>query len=336
MNTATTIYRKIRRHSGYALNDMRGSLGMNKTFFQQARGSRIIVYHGICQEDPTRFNSLFLLASTFEEHLQFYQQYFHIVSLDAYYKQQFRSDRFNICITFDDGFANNFKYVLPLMYKYRIPISFFITSILETGYNFLWNDYLSFLQQYGPGQLSLWGDHFNKDRHGRYLSINTGRYLREDLQSTGFDKKNELIRLLEPSLSLADKVPDKDYWLQMTRQEIKTLSVSHLATIGCHGYYHNDLGRIPLDDATRELALNKRYLEEITRKEIRSLAFPYGSYTRELATTARSLGFDHLLAQDFLFPGDHTDETMRERLGVNPYISVNNQMTAIIKGRYLS
>ena len=64
--------------------------------------------------------------------------------------------------------------------------------------------------------------------------------------------------------------------------------------------------------------------------------FPMVHIPRDVVAEARSAGFNQLLAMDFLFPEDYADLTLRERFTVNPYISVNNQMIAIIKGKYES
>jgi peptidoglycan/xylan/chitin deacetylase (PgdA/CDA1 family) len=112
------------------------------------------------------------------------------------------------------------------------------------------------------------------------------------------------------------------------------LSESPLATLGCHGYYHNDLSLIPVNDAKEEIFSARDYLESITGRKTDAFAFPYGSYSREIITEAKAAGFSKLLVTDFLFQEDHHDTFMRERLTINPYISVNNQMLAIIKGKY--
>ncbi|HEX5151441.1 MAG TPA: polysaccharide deacetylase family protein [Parafilimonas sp.] len=271
---------------------------------------------------------------TFEAHLRFYKNYFHIISLDDYYNQRFSKERFNICITFDDGFANNYKYVLPLMNKYHIPVTFFITATRNAGYDILWNDFLVMAQKYGPSQFEFWNDQFYKDKHGRYISKQNGQSLRDLLQATDFYKKAELMRLSELKTSFEHK-DEEDYWLQMTEDEIKMLSASPFVTIGCHGYYHNDLSRLSVNSAKDEMIGSKRYLENITGKEINALAFPYGNYSAEVVAAAKAVGFTRLLTTDFRFPKDQDDPTMRERLTINPYISINNQMISIINGRYI-
>jgi peptidoglycan/xylan/chitin deacetylase (PgdA/CDA1 family) len=317
------------------LNQIRRVLGLNKKLFRDARGARIVIYHGICQDNPTLINSLFVTAGNFERHLQFYNRYFNIVSLDDYFAGRFRNDRFNICITFDDGFANNYRYVLPLIEKYQIPITFFITAIRQAGYDILWNDHLALLQKFGPSQLSFENNSYSRDRHRRYLSFANRGPLREHLQKGGFPIKAEFIRQTTQLARLPRTVAGEDYWLQMTEEEIAGLAASSYATIGCHGYYHNDLSMLPIADATAEMVAGRLYLEKVTGRRVQAIAFPYGAYTREVVAAAEdTAGFQQLLAVDFLYPEDKDHPLMRERMTVNPYISIYNQMTAIVRGHY--
>jgi peptidoglycan/xylan/chitin deacetylase (PgdA/CDA1 family) len=318
----------------YAFRDARGIVGINHKLFQSARGAKIVAYHGICKKNHTRFNSIFLTLKCFESHLQFYKRYFHVISLDDFYDHKFSEEHFNICITFDDGFANNFRYVLPLMEKYQVPVTFFITAIRDAGYDILWNDFLALAQKFGPEEFEFGGNSFYKNKKGNYVSRNTSKYLKNILQEKGFKEKAELISMLEPFTAFRQRIEEQDYWLQMTGDQIKKLASSPFSTIGCHGYYHNDLSQISTSDAKNEISRSKKYLESITSKEIKAFAFPYGNYTSDVVTEAKSAGFKQLLTTGFRFAEDYTDPQMRERLTINPYISLHNQMTAIVKGKY--
>ncbi len=161
-----------------------------------------------------------------------------------------------------------------------------------------------------------------------------GISLVEKLRSTGFDEKVEMMKILYPLASFKSNGQDEDYWLQMTSEQIRALSASPYATIGSHGYYHNDLARIDIIEAAKELALSKQHLENITAKPVTSIAFPYGTYTPEVIDAAKKAGYKQLLAMDFHFAEDHANVTMRERFTVNPFISTNNQMYATITRRY--
>ena len=334
MTLAQIIRSKLRRESIYLGRDISYAFGRYDDFYKSARGSRIVVYHGICQKDHLRFNPIFLTYKTFEAHLKLYKKYFNVVSLNDYYEQRFSDNRFNICITFDDGFANNFKYVLPLLEQYRIPATFFITSIRAAGYDILWNDFLGIISKYGPQKLVYKDEPYYKGRFDKYISTKTGISLVEKLRSVGFEEKAEMMELLYPLLTFKMDKRQDDYWLQMTVDQITALSSSPFANIGAHGYYHNDLAKINIADAANESKFSKQYLEDLTGQPINSFAFPYGAYNDEVIAAAKQAGYQQLLATDFHSVTESEDRMMRERFTVNPFISPNNQMYATITRRY--
>ncbi|HEY8931131.1 MAG TPA: polysaccharide deacetylase family protein [Mucilaginibacter sp.] len=330
-----TLIRKIQSKIGGKakgiIRDIGHGSGFYKDFYSSARGNRIVIYHGICKQDPLRFNTLFITESTFEAHLIFYKKHFNVVSLDDYYKQNFSSNKFNVCLTFDDGFANNHQYVLPLLKKYDLPAAFFITAVRAAGYDVLWNDLLSIVGRYGPPEITFNGEHYVKDSGKKYISVPRRFRLADELRKTGFTEKAKLIKELYPLAPFKTKKSDEDYWLQMTSEQIKEMADCSLVTIGSHGYYHNDLTGIPISDAIDELAHSKQYLENITGKPVNSVAFPYGSYNQAVVKAAQNAGYTQLLATEL---STYRDNTLRGRLAVNPFISVNNQMYATVKGSY--
>jgi peptidoglycan/xylan/chitin deacetylase (PgdA/CDA1 family) len=329
------ISAKLYHEGKYLLRDAGHQLGLYNNFYRSARGSRIMIYHGICKQQHTRFNPIFLTQKTFENHLKFYKKHFNVISLDDYYQQKFSNDRFNISLTFDDGFANNYKYVLPLLHKYQVPATFFVTAIREAGYDILWNDFLNIVSKYGPDNLIYKNRfYYHKNQFGNYASVKSGITLAERLRDRGFTEKAEMMKLLYPSAPFKTNKQEEDYWLQMSTRQIRELAASPYATVGAHGYYHNDLSRIRISDAAEELILSKQYLEKVTRKKIKSVAFPYGAYTPEVIEAAKGAGYRQLLAMDFNSTGDHSDDMMRERFTVNPFISTYNQMYATINRRY--
>lgn len=318
-----------RRKAAYLYHDALAFCGIPPRLLSAARGARIVVYHGICMQDHLRFNNIFLLRDTFEAHLRFFKEHFHVVSLDDYYAGHFRDDRLNICIHFDDGYANQLHYVLPLLEQYELPASFFITAIREAGYDILWNDFLGLLSCFGPAELNFRGESFRKQDglFPSYISTRTGIGLREMLMPLGFGPKAELIAECRPLVPLAETA---GYWLQLTPDGISRLAASPWVTIGAHGFYHNDLSKIPAGDAQEEMLGSKRFLESLTGQEVKALAFPYGRYTTAALEAAKSAGFSQILPLGIT----HPDVLLRERLIINPYVSVTNALLNIIKKRY--
>ena len=333
MQIIKRLLRKCKREAIHIYRQSKDAFNLNESFFKNARGCRIVVYHGICLENHTKFNGIFLTKVAFEKHLQFYKKYFHIVSLDDFYKKNFDENKFNVCITFDDGYLNNYKYVLPLMEQYEIPMTFFITAIRNAGYDILWNDFLGIITKYGPQVIKFDNESFFKVGN-QYISKTTKRPFVEFLRKKNFGEKDKMMKQLYELVPFRNKRDDYDFWQQLNESQITELAASPYSTIGSHGYYHNDLSEILIDDCRQELINSKHFLEKLCHKEINALAFPYGHYTREVVAEAKKTGYDQLYALDFHYNEDKTDEFMRERFIVNPYISVINQMYATVKGKY--
>ncbi|HEY4287543.1 MAG TPA: polysaccharide deacetylase family protein [Puia sp.] len=318
----------------YLGNDLGNLWGSNLRFFKEARGVRILVYHGICEKDPLRYNNSFVTRKVFERHLRYYKKYFNVLTLDDYYNNRFSKDRFNVCITFDDGYANNYKYAFPLLKKYNLPAAFFITGILDAGRDILWNDFLAIVSKHGPRRLDLDGARYRKNKYAHYVSETDGRRLSEILREGGFENKAAMMTSLAGLFTFRDTTDEDDFWRQMTGRQLTEMAASPLVTIGCHGYYHTDLARIKPAEANTEIRRCRSWLRQVTGQRINAIAFPYGSYTRELVPITKDAGFDQLLPLDFYFSEDREDHTMRERFVVNPYISTVNQMIATIKRTY--
>jgi peptidoglycan/xylan/chitin deacetylase (PgdA/CDA1 family) len=335
MSISKRIHSKIYRQTRHFGRDASHLLGLDEHFLRNARGSRILIYHGICLKDHTRYNPIFLKLKTFERHLEFYKRYFNVISLDDFYKGNFSADKFNIGITFDDGFVNNYRHVLPLLNKYQLPATFFITSIRDAGYDILWNDFLGLVSKHGPAKILYKNEEFYKDRYNKYISTQNDTSMADILRSCDFDAKEEMMRLLYPMVRcVKDRPDDEDYWLQMSKEQIRELSLSPFASVGSHGYYHNDLARININDAADELVRSKKYLENIIDGSVNSFAFPYGTYTPNVVDAAKNAGYKQLLCMDFHYAHDYSDPLMKERFTVNPFINTINQMHATISRSY--
>jgi peptidoglycan/xylan/chitin deacetylase (PgdA/CDA1 family) len=333
MNNSNHISSKIRRRLRWVMNDFLFGAGLKTFHPPEIPVQRILVYHGIDRFGNTKYNSRFLSREIFETQLLFFKDHFHIISLDDFYKKNFHDKRSTIAITFDDGYANNNYYALPLLKKHEVPATFFITTIRDAGYEILWTDALDLSSAMSDKPFELQGERFVKKGKKGYWSEKTGLPLKETCKNYGFDYKIELMKKLP---GLEDIIGDKefnDYWKLLNEEKLKELAACPLVTIGAHGYSHNCLERIPIADAQREMYLSKNYLEKIIDKNVDALAFPDGNYSEAVIQSALQIGYTKLLAGD-LAQGDAEDDILKSRFTINPHISLFNQAQAIVKGNY--
>jgi len=87
----------------------------------------VLFYHRVAPDAP---NAWTMPPSVFQRQLRYLQSRFDLISLETAQQRitQGENDRPAVCITFDDGYADNCLHALPLLVKHRIPCTYFVAS----------------------------------------------------------------------------------------------------------------------------------------------------------------------------------------------------------------
>ncbi|HRS54028.1 MAG TPA: polysaccharide deacetylase family protein, partial [Bacteroidales bacterium] len=258
----------------------------------EGQGKRIIMYHGIDKKGCKAFNLRYVSIADFERQIAFYKKNFNILTIHDYFQKKIIKNKINIAITFDDGMYNNFKYALPILEKYKVPATFLVTGLNEVGYRFIWSDFIDIAEKLVTKDIII--DNINYVKKGKnWYDLYSNKSLKDIIKDKGtFEFKQKVIREIEKIIpKFWEDEKYFDYWKLMSDENIYIASKSKYITIGSHGYYHNNLGNIVLEDVKDELEKSKRYIENITQKTCDVLGYPDGSYTREVIDVAESLGF---------------------------------------------
>lgn len=280
-----------------------------------ARGLKILLYHGVVPRFDRSFRSRFIGVDDFRRHLLNYSKNYHVISLEDAFENRLKPGRMNLVITFDDGYRNNYLYAAPLLDEFRMPASFFVTGMNRFNPPVLWADMLDLYERFNDDSLEIDGVIFRKDARGNYVSTDDGTNLNKKIKTEGgLEFKKKFYRAC-----LAGNVPFltnsewEDYYRIMSDDEIADLSRNELFTVGSHGYFHNNLGNIPLEEAVDEVKQSAEYLGRLCGKQIRSIAFPDGSYSRNLPRALHEVGFTMQLACGFQFDEDGAQSWLRAR-----------------------
>jgi peptidoglycan/xylan/chitin deacetylase (PgdA/CDA1 family) len=195
-----------------------------------------------------------------------------------------------LCITFDDGYANNLTVAAPILISRNLPATVFVSTGF-TGGGRMWNDTLIEMVRVAPTELDL-------------SRFELGAYALTDIAArrVAIDALIGKLKYLEPQARLArvDEIAahvgrELPNDLMMTETQLRELHAQGIE-IGAHTVNHPILTRIDDDRARAEILGSKRRLEEIVGKPITTFAYPNGrphrDYESRHVTIARDCGFD--------------------------------------------
>lgn len=214
-----------------------------------------------------------------------------------------------LCITFDDGYANNATIALPILQRLGIPATFFVaTGFLNGGR--MWNDTVFESARRMPtGKINL---NFSKHAMGEYR-LNTmddrlamAKALIQKIKYLSFDERIEVTEWL--SSQAEAPLPDD---LMMTSRQVKELHSAGME-IGGHTMNHPILARLESKQAYDEIAHGKATLEAIIGEPLKLFAYPNGKpqqdYLSEHTQIVREIGFTAAVSTT---PGVATRQTDR-------------------------
>jgi peptidoglycan/xylan/chitin deacetylase (PgdA/CDA1 family) len=87
----------------------------------------VLFYHRVADRDLTDWT---MTRADFRAQIDWLQQHFELLSMDQVQERlrQGRSPRPAVAITFDDGYADNMDYALPLLAERRIPCLYYVST----------------------------------------------------------------------------------------------------------------------------------------------------------------------------------------------------------------
>ena len=195
-----------------------------------------------------------------------------------------------VCVTFDDGYADNVDVALPILMRHSVPATFFIaTGYLNGGR--MWNDTVIEslrahrapeidLEKWGLGVMPVATPELRRAAIIRVLSK-----LKHLSQSEREVKAAQLAEMAGTSLSDG---------LMMRDDQVCTLRRSGM-DIGAHTVSHPILAKVSQTDARREIIESRERLSDVVKEPIRLFAYPNGKpkqdYAAEHVRIVRDAGF---------------------------------------------
>jgi peptidoglycan/xylan/chitin deacetylase (PgdA/CDA1 family) len=237
----------------------------------------ILIYHrALAAPDPILHDEID--AATFERQMTVLAAEFNVLPLsEACARLERRAlPARAVCVTFDDGYADNEQVALPILQRLRLPATFFVATGYSAG-GCMFNDGVIEavrsaaagtydLSRLGLGVIGLQDATSRRDAVARIIDA---------LKYRPGGERHDAVETLVCALGL--RLPSG---LMMTPAQISKLSRAGME-IGAHTVHHPILACVDDEEAREEIVGSKRALEEITGSPVTMFAYPNGKPGRD-------------------------------------------------------
>jgi peptidoglycan/xylan/chitin deacetylase (PgdA/CDA1 family) len=196
----------------------------------------------------------------------------------------------SVCITFDDGYADNHSIALPLLLKHRLTATVFVASGFLDGGRMFNDTIFEAVRRLPGGDVDLGWLGLGRCRVGDVVSRRAlGLQLATRIKYLEPDQRDDACRRLT---HMADSpLPDD---LMMRSEQVVDLA-RHGVSIGGHTLNHPILSKVPLEVARDEIVGNHRVLTDLLGRPPACFAYPNGKptldYSAAHAEVVREVGY---------------------------------------------
>ena len=171
----------------------------------------------------------------------------------------------SVVITFDDGYADNYTNAMPILKKYGIPATFFISSACTHKEDVFWWDRLSEM-----ADESGWSN--LEQEHSRLKKL------------TFLERSRELSRVAGS---------ESNYYARrgLTREELLKMAEEPLVDIGAHTKTHASLRLLSERQQDEEIHGAKSELESLLNKKVDLFSYPFGDFNAYSLESLKKVGF---------------------------------------------
>jgi len=286
--------------------------------------SFILMYHRVCKDKYAAAlyePAMFVTENTLKMHINELSKYFEFIPLD-----EIETKRDNIlkpaCVlTFDDGWADNYDYAMPLLTNNNVPATIFVTvNYIGENKNFWFHDVWFLANQCLINNLSYEFFAYFKQR-AQYR----GSYV---INETTISSLIESLKYLEPA-KIDDLINDAFVVLNIRRDPKPTMlnwdqvnDISRtVVSIGSHGMSHYILTNIDKKLKGHEIGDAIAILKERINSVSKYFCYPNGNYDDETIAIVKEAGFKGAIGTRIGYNTDTSNSYCLNRIAIHDDIS---------------
>lgn len=298
----------------------------------------VLMYHRVLPssliEKTFSSNGIVVSEKSFEMQLTFIKQNFELVNLDSFVL--FLDGKLNstkpLClITFDDGWLDNYDYAFPLLKRYNIPATIFLTHDFINKNEPFWqekiNRYIKTkMLEINPKNVEKFHmeilNEFTLDKKiFRYLS-HSDYFIKELVQylkSQRYEKILDIVKYCDNNGNCIDKYyPDVFMnWEQVS--EMKEYGINFES----HGLTHKILPNLSEKEKYAEISKSKNMIGEKLTSSVESFSFPNGDYDELCINFVKECGYRLAFTTNVGYVDTKDDRFRLNRINIHDNNSIN-------------
>jgi len=224
-------------------------------------GVKILAYHGICPDNLSEkewIPSHFVRVSEFKKQMAYVSEYLKPISLRTalkFLQEKQEIPPKTVVITFDDGYANNFHLAFPILKKYKIPATIFLSTRYIEKQELFPFDKIRLLKYWGV------------------KSVNMSDYLNNPISQLHY----QLAQIWPNYENLLTEQQWKVF-RPLIIDEIRKMRSSNLIEFGAHTHSHCILRNESIDTREKEIITSIKKVKEMAGNHEVPFSYPNGQF----------------------------------------------------------
>jgi peptidoglycan/xylan/chitin deacetylase (PgdA/CDA1 family) len=295
----------------------------------------ILTYHRVLPENEREKRyvqpGMYVLPGVFEDHIRFLKEYYRILTFEELLglwsvKDRYPGERFCL-ITFDDGWVDNYTYAFPILKKYGVLATIFLSTDFIGTHRRFWSDRMGdLLWRYLSASITTKEETPRSPILRRYPQVNGSRLdrIHEKIDSIIERCKEmsqeEIDEVIEKTVQDLDfDVPDERVFLDW--KEIEEMS-HHGIAFGSHSCSHRILTKLHPREVRGELETSLRTIQEKKINAVQVFCYPNGNHNPDIAKQVEAAGYRAGVSARFGFEESIPEDRFAlKRIGIHQDIS---------------
>lgn len=256
--------------------------------------SKILMYHRIIEHPMIPA----IAPAEFERQLAYLKRHFSVLPIDQLLRDRAAGCVKNnsIAITFDDGHYDFYENAWPLLKKYDLPATLYVTTAFVDRQCWLWPDHIKHIVwNTRKTSISYLGKELILTNNNR---LDVWNIIASHCLEMENDERSEFIRALGTQLNINMEEEPSEHFRAVTWDQLREM-VSEGLNLGSHTISHRILSKLPPKELETELAKSKLQIERSINSTITGICYPNGmkpDISEAVEKQAKSAGYQYGVA----------------------------------------